>query len=463
MKDSFKYDGYWWLPETPENKIFGQLTFIPGDELTIKVQGILNIDSDKNDIFSPDFINPQFIHGIIQDKSAIEKNVTIYKCQQTGSSMSGSGLQSSSFMGMAAFIGVHFNAVEQLEFKSISVHLSNIEMWSNRNPITVASSDNNAGRIIQYTSQDSTWAKTDDMDVQIFFYGPITSYSFTETTVSYETRVEITQHEETKFEKYLETIRRLQNFFSLAIGAATYPIGLIGQSNANKVISENKKEIFLPIDIYYLSPSWPKQIKPIHSNEMLFTLTAIESSFEKCIQNWIKKYELLEPAINLYFSVLYNPSNFVEVRFLSLAQAIETYHRRLFDGKYQVDDIYRVGLYNELVKVVPKELDSDFRKSLEGRLKYGNEYSLRTRLRKVIEGVTDILDFNFIQSKPERATFINKVIDTRNYWTHYTSELAEKAVQTGEERLILITQLQLLLEVCFLNDLGFDTNITSDL
>jgi ApeA N-terminal domain 1 len=196
---------------------------------------------------------------------------------------------------------------------------------------------------------------------------------------------------------------------------------------------------------------------------MLFTLPTIESNFAKCIQSWIKKYELLEPAINLYFSVLYNPSNYAEVKFLSLTQAIETYHRRLFDEKYQNDDIYRAGLYSDLIKVLPKELDSDFKKSLEGRLKYGNEYSLRTRLRKVVESITDILDFSFVQLKQERTVFINRVVDTRNYWTHYSSELAEKAVQTGEERLILITQLQLLLEVCFLKDLGFDTDVVSKL
>jgi hypothetical protein len=462
MKDSFTYDGYWWLPESPENQVFGQFTFTPGDELSIKIQGTLD-NHPKIRKVSHDFINPELLHGVIKDKLGMEKSITVYKCHQTGASLSGLGLESSSFMGMAAFVGAHFDTIEQLEFRSISVHFSNMEMWSNKNPISIGGSSNNKERIVTYTAPGSAWAKSQDMWLQIVFHGPITSYSFTEAIVSYQTRVEITGFQEMKFEKYLHVIRRLQNFFSLAMGAPTYPIAVTGQSNANKIIKEDKSELFLPIDIFYLASSWPREIKHIHSTQMLFTLSTIESNFEKCVQSWMEKYELLEPAINLYFSVLYNPSNLVEIKLLSLTQAIETYHRRLFGGKYQSDDVYSTGLYRDLIKALPKELDSDFAKSLSGRLKYGNEYSLRTRLRKVIESVIDILDFKFVSSKQERSAFISKVVDTRNYWTHYSSELADKAIQNNEERLILITQLQLLLEVSFLRDLDFDTNTISNL
>jgi hypothetical protein len=462
MKDSFTYEGYWWLPETPDNKVFGQFTFVPGDELSLKIQGTLDSGSTTKK-FSHDFINPELIHGMIKDESGLEKNITIYKCHQTGGSLSGSGLQSSSFMGMAAFIGSHFDTIEQLEFRSLSVHFSNMEMWSSKSPLSIGGSDNKNERIVEYSAPSPVWAKTKDIWLQLVFHGPITSYSFTEATVSYQTRIEIAGSQKMKFERYLHVIRQLQNFFSLAMGAPTYPIAVIGRSDGNKILKEDESELFLPIDIYYLASSWPKEIKHIHSTQMLFTLPTIESNFEKCIQGWMEKYELLEPAINLYFSVLYNPSNFVEVKVLSLTQAIETYHRRLFDGKYQSDDTYSAGLYRDLINALPKELDPDFARSLSGRLKYGNEYSLRTRLRKIIERVTDILDFKFIASKQERFTFINKVVDTRNYWTHYSQELAKKAIQTNEERLILITQLQLLLEVSFLKDLDFDSTTVSKL
>ena len=161
--------------------------------------------------------------------------------------------------------------------------------------------------------------------------------------------------------------------------------------------------------------------------------------------------------------MLYNPQNYVEIRFLSLTQAIETYHRRLFGGKYQDDEEYLAGIYHILTKEIPDNINSDFKKSLQMRLRYGNEFSLRKRLREVIRSINNVLDFDFVTLGKKREEFIDKVVDTRNYWTHYSPELINKVEQLGEDRLILITSLQLLLEVNFLRDLGFEEDIIKDL
>jgi hypothetical protein len=463
MKDSFEYEGNWWLPENPEVSIFGRLTFTPGDKLNLKVEGLLNPKPNNEKITHADFINPTLVQGVLKDESGIAKDVTIYKCQQfqSSSSLIGSGLHSSSFFSTAAFVGVHFNNVDEVKFKSISIHFSNAETWSNKYPISMSRGENTGEELIQYIPPETVWAEIDRTLIRIAFLGPNTSYSYSHVSISYETRVEITPAEEKSFEEYLELIRRVQNFLSLSMGGPVFPLKIIGSAKANQELVD-QSTLYPPVNIYYLTPWWPSTIKEIHFFEMLFPLPAIADDFQKYLKNWLEKYQLLTPVINLYFSVLYNPNSFAEVKFLSLAQAIETYHRRVADGKYQEDEQY-AELYDKLISVIPSSLSDDFKASLKSKLRYGNEYSLRTRLRKVVESATNILDFEFIKITQKRTKFISKVVSTRNYWTHYSPELKDEAVQTGEERLIITTQLQLLLELCFLKELGFEPITISEL
>jgi len=87
---------------------------------------------------------------------------------------------------------------------------------------------------------------------------------------------------------------------------------------------------------------------------------------------------------------------------------------------------------------------------LKSRLVYSNEPTLRERLREIFDEYSKIVN-NFIEDK---KTFIQKVVVTRNYLTHYDSSLKDQAAE--REELYHITQkLKILLEVCLLAQLGF--------
>ena len=89
---------------------------------------------------------------------------------------------------------------------------------------------------------------------------------------------------------------------------------------------------------------------------------------------------------------------------------------------------------------------------MKSRIRYGNEFSLRTRLRGIFESdkYQEIIS-EFIENKD---AFIGAVVDTRNYLTHYEGE--EKAA-IGEEIDPFIQKLKILLEICLLTELGFSS------
>src|SRR5207244_934273 len=115
---------------------------------------------------------------------------------------------------------------------------------------------------------------------------------------------------------------------------------------------------------------------------------------------------------------------YLESYFLSLIQAIETFCRTVYGGAYVSRDSYK-RVESALVAAIPTDLPDDFRRSLRERIRYGYEYSLRKRLRDVLNGMENET-INLVC--PDARTFADKIVNTRNYLTHYSNEIREKAI-----------------------------------
>ena len=127
--------------------------------------------------------------------------------------------------------------------------------------------------------------------------------------------------------------------------------------------------------------------------------------------------------------MIYNDYLFIQFRFLGLIQALETYCRRVQGGKYLPDAVPR-GIAAALKAALPPTTPQDLRNSLvQGKIKYGNEYSLRKRLRELLCSLEDETT-KLIADSPGK--FAEDVTATRNYLTHYSSELQAQAFKGGE-------------------------------
>jgi len=99
----------------------------------------------------------------------------------------------------------------------------------------------------------------------------------------------------------------------------------------------------------------------------------------------------------------------------------------------------------EILNVVPEKS----KEWLESKLAYSNEPNLRRRLREIFDKYSEIVN-NFIANK---KVFINRVVITRNYLTHYGEE-SENIVQP-EKLYPYIHKLNIILLSCLLNEIGF--------
>lgn len=137
---------------------------------------------------------------------------------------------------------------------------------------------------------------------------------------------------EKQLEELLISVYRIKNLLSLAVGK---PLSLlettIRKSSTKKGVDDD--EFLQSINVYYESiPSFAPE-KKFYEHEMVFKFQDIKEQLSMILNTWLFMYEKLEPAINLYFSTINNEELYIDNKFLSFIQGLETFHRRITDNQ----------------------------------------------------------------------------------------------------------------------------------
>jgi hypothetical protein len=140
-------------------------------------------------------------------------------------------------------------------------------------------------------------------------------------------------------------------------------------------------------------------------------------------------------------------------RFLNATQVLETLDRMAGNNEDLDPDVFSSAKKEILEKVRnPKP------GWLEGLLEYANEPCLRARLKRVVKQSSLL----FHTTSRKEKSFINGVVNTRNYLVHHDSEKREKAVL--DVRLIDLTdKVEGLARFLFLRYVGFSEQNLVDL
>ena len=239
----------------------------------------------------------------------------------------------------------------------------------------------------------------------------------------------------------LETLEQVlynfRNFLSLAVRERVFPILIQAQSETDPL---NK------IEVFYQLPHFVGDVPDISPFMMLFALPDISDHFEETLSNWFEKADLLEPVLDLYFGIRHNPYVYNIHSFLSLVQALETYHMR-FAEKYKLSDEASTQLLSFVNKISDQPYDKEWNRKPKNM----------TLLRRILEILTYHDDISWAICNEPPAPFSKKVADDRNYYTHYDPERPQlkHKVTRGTELSVVARRLDLILEVCLLSELGF--------
>lgn len=176
-----------------------------------------------------------------------------------------------------------------------------------------------------------------------------------------------------------------------------------------------------------------------------FHVQKIKSLFSK----WFNKYEEIAPIFDLYFENMYYQRKFSVNYFLNVVFALETYHRRQIGGKKMAEK--KFSKYEESIL---KKLSNEEQEIVKGVFLFGNELNLRMRLNSLLDK-SDYSFNKFIIGK--KKSFVNKVLQTRNYYVHYDSRFEKKSknqIIPKENLFDYSLTLLVLLQCCMLDEIG---------
>lgn len=234
--------------------------------------------------------------------------------------------------------------------------------------------------------------------------------------------------EEQKWEVISEDINTLNSLLSLAMNKAIYIEELYYEHKSNM----DEEMGFIREMEMFIGDFRKGKHKAGQWWENLFQLRDLTSYDNLCFKNWYLKYEKLQPVVDLYASSYNFRGISREMLFLNLAQALETYHARFVSDNFKD--------YEEIVNKKVREIfsipdnmditgDAARIKAIMIAQDKKGKIVLKSRLGYLFLGDLKI-NFEFLSYGMEE--FIQRTLDSRNYYTHYSMNKKDRVFPKEE-------------------------------
>ena len=400
--------GFFWLPADPDDRLPGILRISDSGEVKLEVSGVFG---DPSFVFqdmglgsSPPANGERPNLERIVGKVEKDGPVTLDVCfRQDGTLNFSGGLSSSIYHARFAFIGGDYEIGEELAFSELSLSLEGLDEWLSISGIRVEwDLEHNSGSIDCHTPEAISLRISDEIELAFSFGLAPPSFSAltTKAAVSQTSYISLKLKGPQPIEYFLPLLFKLCNFLSLATDQPVSINSITGFLERETGTAEKPR---VPIQVYYQSSPRSETKPGIQRHDMLFAYQNVADQCEQILTKWLESYETFEPAFNLYFASRSDALQYLDVRFLRLAQAVETLHRRSCQDTAMPEDEFK-ELRNSILEGCPQ----DKKEWMEGKLKYANELSLRQRIKAMIKPFQA-----WFGNRNETGSFVCKVVDTR--------------------------------------------------
>lgn len=421
--------GLWWLPDSPEQKVRGILTYVPGQEINLEIFG--QFGQYRCWKTTPEIILGETNRG----KFALYNNGIIRVENSTAEN-----LVTSYYYSNTIFFGKHFTRLEDLKIKSCEVGFKNFDSWLHLDTF-VENRSSEDEYVLEYKKPkiEPITVDSKDFTLSIFYMKLYSLHYGVGREIKHRPFVSFEPNSFKDYDWFMDRVEEFQSYLSLISGLPTYPTTVLLHVDSTELYEKH-------ISVYYINRMHREP--ELRDERPLLYYIDIEDVFKDTIMYWFSNYENQGPVINLLLSTIYNASHVSDAEFLTLIQALEAYHRRNHEGKYLPDAQYK-KYCSHLCDAIPQELEKDHQQSLRDRIYYGNELSLRTRINLLFEEN----EKDFLRFIKHKDNFIRAILNTRNYLTHYDKRLEQKAIKSFD-LLQLSRKISLILHFLYITKMG---------
>ena len=378
IKESIKKSGNFWIPPYPE-PVSGVLSI--SNEEGIVLEAAKSLIDDPASLISP-FIN---LDNVFQVIGHIQEYgfVILDGCQisTSGLNFNLSQIQTSqTIWANRVFTGYPQPQNEIPLFNTFKFSIEGIDEWLWIHGINQKYNHEKRAITISCKQPESIlFNLTNGMRLEITFdIGNTTSQGPWERGVSQKAYFKLVSDNAQELDEFFSVAHKIVGLLCFTINETVYFDSMSATSDA--IIQDHGDGTIDPVLINIYAPSRYYYQPKIDRNQMLFTFSDIRDNAEGMINKWIDSYEQYEHAFNLYFLAQLRPQPSLEVRFLSLTQGLEAYHRESCSDKYMEDDEFET-IRRRVIKEFPKQDRNWF----GARLNHANELTLRDRIRRMTE------------------------------------------------------------------------------
>lgn len=422
MSEYIEYIGYWYLPNKKQYECYGKLT-INDNRIDLEVYGGLfeDINSSTN-IKEVEVINGFTICG---------KSITLLSNIPLGFKMNMPGTVINKYRSKFMIIGNEYSGIDECVFSSISCGYTNLSEWIGISGFNLEPSKKHMS--IEYSYPENMIYELDDYTLKIN-YTFKNKYNLDEINMKQYIDIVFEGLLDYDLDSALEIIYDFSRFLTLCIGQKISPYNI-------KAKDKNGKEVEIKIN-------GVEEIldKKVNNHEMLIPFKFIKENFKECLTSWNDKKEKLSPVID-YVVDSHSKVFHIPLSFIKLVQATETFSRRMRNNcKIDEDE------HNSKIEYIISKIDNDeYKEWLIDRLRYSNEPSLAMRLKEIFKEVDFIISLN----SGERKKIVKKIVDTRNYYTHF-DESKKDLIMTTDELFYISKYILFILKVLIMKELGLD-------
>ena len=431
LPESIETYGYFWLAEKPDNRLTGVLRISARGEASLETFGA--------------FVAARAIHAqqLMGEKLHIlgvtdkEGPVTLVDCVVTHLTGEVNVLHVNH-----VFCGAHFDSGEVC-FLGMTFAVEGLDEWFSSHHLPFSHKMGAAGKTsFTYSPPEAiTFQLPDDLSIG-FNMEARTSLGLFQATITTQMSISVESSRMRAFSDFMQVLEKIKDFLCLVFDR---PVSFTA-------ITGSRRELNAPptahdeVVIYGRFDPYDLRKEDISTGNFLISFEEMADSIHEYLPRWLERYEEYEPTFNLYFAVTANRFMPLEGGFLFLVHGIESLHRRSSsETKMPVEE------FNSRVDSIVQSTPEPWKSWVREKLGYANALSLRNRIKQMIAPFD-----NLFGSDSERAAFVNRVVFTRNYLTHYDEGIKERAVTDAGELRRLRSKLEALVQLHLLLLLEID-------
>jgi hypothetical protein len=439
LDESIETSGAWFLPEDPDRRV-------PGTILHTPERTELHLDEA--------FVQ---LHGAVRAGDSLQKYPVIFGTTREGEAMTllhahracmsfnfgaGGVCRPERLISSWLLVGGHV----PMDFRcpEMSFRVPGLQIWLSQKVINEShTKDESTGTYVFSYAIDGMKQETMEIPSEGFsltWYHQCQSQTnpFTSIDVNISGWVTIRPTEPKQFDWFLEQWAKLSAILAFSSGSAMSP-------DCIKASSGRKYH-----DIYLLVSFGNKkycEYKDLH--DFFMSSGTMGDDLAHIVTRWFEIYPKVHMPCELALSILASERLWLHVEFLSLMQALEGFHRGLYEGLYMEEDQYE-SVKKALGDALPTELSSDHKDALRSRIRYGNQISLRKRLNALAELIPEQIRKTILGNN---GKIPGSWVDTRNYYTHWDEELRPNVLDT-QDMYNANVRMRVFLRVLYLNLMG---------